>query len=172
MKKVAILMIITVFALTGVATAKGPGRGGHTDGTRGDGQKSVPGTFWERKRVAEALSLTEEEKAKLTELHNAHQSGVQDMREDLREQRQSMKERMESQDFSSSNAKKHFKRAEKVRSRIQEARFDLQIQQRELLGQERFAKLRMMEKRAMERRRNRQKSGEMGIPDSGSVIPN
>ena len=139
-----------------VATAKGPGRRGPMDGPRMDGQKAAPGMFWEKERVVEALSLTEEEKAKLIELHNVHQSGVQDMREDLREQRQSMKEIMESQDFSSSDARKHFKRTAKVRSSIHEERFELQIAQRELLGQERFVKLRRMERQAMERRRGDQ----------------
>ncbi len=147
MKKVAILMLITVFALTGVATARGPG---------GEGQKDKPGMFWERERVAEALSLTEEEKAKLTELYSDHRSTVQDMREDLREQRQALREIMESEDFSSSNAKKHFKRAEKGRFRIQEERFELRIEQRQILGQERYVKLRKMEKRAKEKRRGRQ----------------
>jgi len=147
MKKVAILMLITVFALTGIAAARGPG---------GVGQKGKPGTFWERERIAEALSLTEEEKAKLTELHDAHRSAVQDMRGDLREQRQALREIMESEELSTSDAKKHFKSTEKIRSRIHEERFELQIEHRELLGQERYVKLRKMERRAMERRQGRQ----------------
>jgi len=153
MKKVAILMLITVFTFTGVALAKGPGRRGPADRPGGDGQKGAPGVFWEREKVAEALSLTKEEKAKLTELHDDHRSTLQDMRVDLKEQRQALREIMESEDFSSSDAKKYFKRAEKGRSRIQEERFELQIEQRELLGRDRFVKLRKMERRAMERRR-------------------
>jgi len=150
MKKVAILMLITVFALTGVAAARGPGP---EDRPGGEGQKGKPGMFWEREKVSEALSLTEEEKAKLTELHDAHWSAVQDMREDLREQRQALREIMESEELSTSDAKKHFKRADKARSSIHEERFDLQIEQRELLGRDRFVKLRKMERRAMEKRR-------------------
>jgi Spy/CpxP family protein refolding chaperone len=149
MKKVAILTLITVFALTGVAAAKGPGHRSPEDMPGGEGQKGKFGMFWERERVAEALSLTEEEKAKLTELHSDHRSTV----EDIREQRQTLREIMESEDFSSSDAKKHFKRAEKIRSRIHEERFELRIEQRQILGQERYVKLRKMEKRAKEKRR-------------------
>lgn len=156
MKKVLILMFVTVFALTGVAAAKGPGSRGHADGPGGDGQKGVSGTLWERDRVTQALSLTQEETAKLTELHNDHRSTVQDMSEDLREQRQAMKEIIQSEDFSPSDAKKLFKSTEKVRTRIHEERFELQIQQRQLLGPERYVKLQKMERRAMERRRERQ----------------
>ena len=153
MKKVAILMIITVFALTGVATAQGPGRGGPADGPRGDGQKEAPGMFWEKERVAEALSLTEDEQSKLAEMHRTNRETVQGLRDEIREERQALRGIFQSEEFSSSDAKKHFKEAEKVRSRLNNERFDLQIQQRELLGQERFAKLLKMEKRGMERRR-------------------
>ena len=153
MKKVALLMIITVFALTGVATAKGPGRGGPADGPRGDGQKEAPGMFWEKERVVEALSLTEDEQSKLAEMHRTNRENVQGLRDEIREERQALRGIFQSEEFSSPDAKKHFKEAEKSRSRLNNERFDLQIQQRELLGQERFAKLRKMEKRGMERRR-------------------
>jgi len=156
MKKVLILMFVTVFALTGVAAAKGPGSRGHADGPGGDGQKGVRGTFWERDRVTQALSLTQEETAKLTELQNDHRNTVQVMSEDLREQRQAMKEIIQSEDFSPSDAKKLFKSTEKARARIHEKRFELQIQQRQLLGPERYVKLRKMERRAMERNRGNQ----------------
>jgi Spy/CpxP family protein refolding chaperone len=153
MKKVAILMIITVFALTGVATAKGPGRGGPADGPRRDGQKEAPGMFWEKERVVEALSLTEDEQSKLAEMHSANRETVQGLREEMRVERQALREIFQSEGFSSSDAKNHFQEAEKTRSRLNNERFELQIQQRQLLGQERFAKLRKMEKRGMERRR-------------------
>ena len=153
MKKVAILMIITVFALTGVATAKGPGRGGHADGPRGDGQKSVPGTFWERERVAEALSLTQEEQSRLAEMHRTNRETVQGLRDEIREERQALRGIFQSEGFSSSDAKKRFEETEKTRTRLNKERFELQIEQRELLGVERFVKLRKIEKRGMERRR-------------------
>ena len=156
MKKVAILMIITVFALTGVATAKGPGRRGPADGPRMDGQKAAPGMFWEKERVVEALSLTQEEQSKLVEMHRTNRETVQGLRDEIREERQALRGIFQSEEFSSSDAKKHFKEAEKTRSRLNKERFDFQIQQRELLGQERFAKLRKMEKRGMERRRGDQ----------------
>ena len=150
MKKVAIITLIAVFTLAGVAIAKGPGRQGPADA---DGQKGTRGMFWEKERVTQALSLTEEEKAKLIELHNDHRSDVQDMRGELREQRQALRDAMKSEDFSTSNAREHFEKAERIRSTVQEQRFNLQIEQRQLLGQERFVKLRKMTKRAMEKRR-------------------
>jgi Spy/CpxP family protein refolding chaperone len=156
MKKVAIFMLIAVFTLTGMAAAKGSGRRGPEGGPGGDGQKGAPGMFWEKERVAQALSLTEAEKAILTEIHIAHRETVQSMREELRKEREAFREILESEELSSSAARKHFKEAEKVRSRIHEKRFELQIEKRQLLGQERFVKLREMERRAKEKRRGRQ----------------
>jgi len=153
MKKIVVLMFIAVFALTGIAAAKGPGHLGREDGLERGVQKGAPGTFWEREKVSEALSLTGEEKAALTELHNDHRSAVQELRNNLKEQHLALREIMESEDFSPSNAREKFKNTEKIRSMIQEERFELRIEQREILGQERFVKMENMEKRAMRKRR-------------------
>jgi len=135
--------------------AKGGGHRGPGSGPGGDGRKDAPGMFWERGRVAEALSLTETEKTKLTELYNDHRSAVGDLKKDLREQRQALEDIIRSEDFSTSEAKQHFESAEKIRSRLHEERFELQIEQREILGQERFVKLLEMKRRAVEKRRGK-----------------
>ena len=153
MKKIVVLMFIAIFALTGIAAAKGPGHLGREDGLERGVQKGTSGTFWEREKVSEALSLTGEEKAAITELHNDHRSAVQELRNNLKEQHLALREIMESEDFSPSNAREKFKNTEKIRSMIQEERFELRIEQREILGQERFVKMENMEKRAMRKRR-------------------
>lgn len=152
MKKLVLLMFITVFALTGVAAAKGPTHRGPGTSIEGNNPKGSPDIFWKRERVAQALSLTEEEKEKLSVLHQNNRETVQVLRNEMREERQALRKVMVSDDFSAASAKKHFKRAEEVRSEISGQRFEFQLQQRELLGQERYIKLQKMEKRAMEKR--------------------
>lgn len=155
MKKVVMLILITVFALTGVAAATGLAPKGPGIGPVYRGHESSQNKFWERERVARALSLTEEEKEKLIELQKERRNAVQTMRKELTEQRQALREVILREDLSASEAKKRFLKAEEVRSRIHEQRFEMLLQEREILGSERFAKLLKMERRDMGKRRLR-----------------
>jgi len=158
MKKVAIMMIVALFAVTGVAMAKGPGGGG-PDGAvgRGGGNSArvADGTFWERDRIVEALDLTEEEQAELLELHEAHRAEVQELRDELQEARDGLREIMESEEFSPSKARKAFQKTEKIQAQLREQRFETELKQRDILGSERYAKLQKMEKRIKKRQQQR-----------------
>ena len=155
MKKVVMLILIAVFALTGVAAATGPAPERPGIGPAYRGPEGSHNEFWERKRVARALSITEEEKEKLGELQKEHLGTVQAMRKELREQRQALRKVLQNEDLSVSEAKKRFLTAEEVRSRIHEQRFELLLQKRKLLGPQRFAKLLEMERRDMGKKRLR-----------------
>ncbi len=155
MKKVVMFILITVFALTGVASAAGPAPRGPEIGPEYRGPQGSQGKFWERERIARALSLTEEEKEKLIELRKEHLETVQTMRGELREQRQALRKIIQSEDLSAPEAKMRFLKAEEVRSRIHEQRFEMLLQEREILGPERFAKLMKMERRDMGKRWSR-----------------
>jgi Spy/CpxP family protein refolding chaperone len=155
MKNIAIVTLIALFALTGVAAAIGPGQKGPGNGPAGDSKNAASGAFWEKEKVVQALSLTEDESAKLAGMSSEHRNTIGRLRGELKEQQEALRAIMDSEHFSATDARKHFKNAEKVRSRIQEERFELNISQRQLLGQERYAKLRKMERRAMEKRRRK-----------------
>jgi len=153
MRKVLLLAIIVAFAFTGIASARGPGAGNSADL---DQRFDESGKFWQREKVSQELSLSEEEKENLTELYNSHREKVQGLREDLGKEMEALREIMDSTEVSSSDARKYFANAEKIRSVIQAERFELRLAQRQLLGKERFAKLRKMEKH-MKQRRKREK---------------
>ena len=158
MKKVAIMMIVALFAITGVAAAKGPGGGGPDGATGrggGNGVRAADGSFWERDRVVETLSLTEGEQAALQELHQAHRAEVQELRDELKEAREELRETMTGEEFSASKARKQFRKAEKIQAKMQEKRFEMELSQREILGHERYAKLQKMEKRIKKRQQQR-----------------
>lgn len=153
MKKVIAIMLIVVFAFAGAAVAKGPGHSDHADKARNADRRTDPGKFWEREMVAQALSLNEREKVQLATLHADHRGRVMELREELKARQEKLRETLESEEFSPTEARKQYKSTEELRLKIQEDRFELQIAQRELLGPERFIKLRRMERHAMENRR-------------------
>ena len=133
MKKFALVTFIALFALSGVALAKGQG-----DGNQGKVK------FWERERIVEALSLTEEEISQLSERSTAHREKVQELREQMRAERNVLREVMGSSEFSESLAQKHFENAENLRTEMSRERFQMKLAHRELLGQERYQELREM----------------------------
>lgn len=158
MKKVAFMMIVALFAVTGVAMAKGPGGGGPDTavgrgGGGGERARAADGTFWERDRIVEALELTEEEQASLMELHETHRAEVQELRDDLQDARDGLQEIMMSEEFSQSKARKAFKDTEKIQTQLREQRFEMELKQRDILGSERYAKLQKVEQRIRKQRR-------------------
>ena len=59
---------------------------------------------------------------------------------------------MESEDSSASSARDQFEKAEKLRVELAMEKFAFQISQREILGQERYVRLKGMTRHAFERR--------------------
>lgn len=150
MKKLAMMTFIALFALTGVAAARGPAAG-----FRSGDQKGPEVGFWEREQVSDALSLTEEEIGKLNELGTAHRETIRDLREQMRAERENLRDIMVSEEYSASAAKDHFDKAEALRAEMEQEKFAFQLEVRELLGQERYMKLKDMKQRGMERQQSK-----------------
>ncbi len=140
MKKVTVWTVVLVVALSGVAMAMGPGGGGW--GYSGRGMSDHRGMWWDRDQVTEELGLTPKEIDKLDDLHRGHQHSMIDLREDAWNLRRDLAEYLESDSFSVSGAREKYKAMDKIRSEMSEAMFNYRIKQREILGTERFGKLR------------------------------
>jgi len=140
MKKVTVWTVVLVVALAGVAMAKGPGGGGW--GYSGKGLNDHRGMWWDRDQVTEDIGLTPKEIDKLDDLHRGHQHSMIDLREDAGDLRRDLAEYLESDSFSVSGAREKYKALDKIRSEMSEAMFNYRIKQREILGTDRFGKLR------------------------------
>lgn len=148
MKKFAFITLVLLIALSGIAAADPYEPGLY----RIHRQEPSGAPFWENERVASALSMTAEEIARLAELSTGHRAMISDLREKLMAERQSLREIMESEDYSASSARKQFNRAEELQSELARERFNLTLDQRDILGQERYLKLQEMNRRAFEKR--------------------
>ena len=140
MKKVTVWTVVLVVALAGVAMAKGPGGGGWS--YSGKGLNDHRGMWWDRDQVTEDIGLTPKEIDKLDDLHRGHQHSMIDLREDAGDLRRDLAEYLESDSFSVSGAREKYKALDKIRSEMSEAMFNYRIKQREILGTDRFGKLR------------------------------
>ncbi|MFV2082138.1 MAG: periplasmic heavy metal sensor [bacterium] len=140
MKKVTVGTVVLLVALYGVAMAMGPGGGG--SGLSGKGMNDHRGMWWDRDQVTEELGLTPKEIDKLDKLHRDHQHRMIDLREDAGDLRRDLARYLESDSFSVSGAMEKYKAVDKNRSEMGEAMFTYRIKQREILGTERFGKLR------------------------------
>ncbi len=140
MKKVTVWTVVLFVALSGVAMAKGPGGGGW--GYSGKGLNDHRGMWWDRDQVTKDIGLTPKEIDKLDKLHRDHQHRMIDLREDAKDLRRDLAEYLNVDTFSVSGAREKYKAVDKIRSEMGEAMFNFRIMQREILGTERFGKLR------------------------------
>lgn len=156
MKRPAVIAIISVLALAGLALARGQGQSGSGNGMQVNQMKGTSPYSRGGEPVAQALQLKEEEKEKLAEAQDKHLSEMQDLRKVLKEQRQALMEIMTRKNLSVTEAREQFNKVEDTLARMNEKRFELQLQERELLGAERFGKLLEMEKQDLEQGRGKQ----------------
>lgn len=150
MRKPAVVLIIAIFAFAGLVSASDSGQSVPGNGLQKNGIESTSAYCWEGKQVTQALFLTDEEKMKLTEIRDKYLSEIEDLGRVLKEQRQTLDGIMGNADFSARDAREQSRKIINTLSMIQQKRFELQLQEREILGPERLAKLLAMDKLNME----------------------
>jgi Spy/CpxP family protein refolding chaperone len=157
MKKKILVLLIAFITIPGIAVSQQTAKPGSDNGkARGPAHMA----YWENDRVVENLPLTEQEVKKLAELDAAHRQVIQDLKYKIEGEREALRNIMGSEDYKATAARDHFKRMEELRTRLETERFDFRLEQRELLGKERYVKLMTMKRRAGEKRW-RQHSGGM-----------
>jgi len=112
--------------------------------------KGASAYCWEGKRIVQAIFLTDEEKETLSETRDKNLSEIQDLKKILKKQRLALEKILDRNDLSVSEAQRKFKKTEETLAKIHKKRFELQLQERKLLGPERFARLQEMEKQGQQ----------------------
>lgn len=143
MKRLALLALVLIFALSGIsmAIAKDPsfgrGRSGH-----GKEALGMPmGKWWKMPQVADKLGLSQEEKEKLDSIYLQHRHQMIDFRGQVQKERLELEHLLDSRTFNAVACMDRFKKFVEARNNLTTERFKFLIQVRELLGLERFQQL-------------------------------
>ena len=130
MKKVVLLALVFVFALSGISMARGPGS------RREEGMP--PGKWWKVPQVAEKLSLTEEERQKLDTMYLEHRHRMIDLRSQVDRERLELEQLLDSTTFDPAASMERFKKLQDTHRALATERFQFVLQVRSLLGLDRF----------------------------------
>ena len=158
MKKVTLLALLFMFALSGISMAKNPGFGGRGSGPQKESMGVPGGKWWKTPQMADKLALTQEEKAKLDSMYLNHRHQMIDLRSQVQKERLELEQLLDSSTFNGEASMECFKKLQEARTSLATERFKFLVQVRELLGLERFQQLKVKVrqhrmKRKQERRR-------------------
>jgi len=141
MKKVSLLALLLMFALSGIAMAKGPCFGG---GGSGPGKviMGIPGgKWWKKPQVADRAALTQEEKEKLDTMYLQHRRQMIDLHSQVEKERLELEQLLDSSALNAASCMGRFKKLQEAHTNLTTERFRFLVQVRELLGPERFQQL-------------------------------
>ena len=114
-------------------------------GKRGNVSQSK---WWELPKIAEALQLSEGEKEKLDALYLEARKKSIDLRADVQKEQLELNQVMDGKQFSSEKAVNQYKNLQKAQNELALVNFKYQAAVRELLGDERYQKVRSLAKQA------------------------
>jgi len=133
MRRVTIFAVICFFAVSGIGLAKGP---------CGMGVSTLPhGKWWQTPEVAKKLNLTSEELQKLDGLYVESQRQLIDLRSSVQKEKLELEVILDQPDFDESACMKRFKKYQDAHTKLLNERFKFLIKMRELLGLDRYRKL-------------------------------
>jgi Spy/CpxP family protein refolding chaperone len=165
MKKVTLLALLFMFALSGVSVAKDPAFGG---GGAGGGKETlgIPGgKWWKMPQVADQLALTQEETEKLDAMYLQHRLQMIDLHSRVEKERLELEQLLDSSTFSAAACMDRFKKLQEAHINLATERFKVLVQVRELLGLKRFQQLKAeVRQHWMERKDRRRHRAEGNMP--------
>ena len=138
MKKAILMATVLILTFTGAGFA---GQGGFGPDMKRGGMLMPPGPWWESEKLSESLAITGEEKEKLENLFYEHRKGMIDLRGEVQKARLELKQLMRSDTFTSEAGNAGFKRLQDARNMLAAERFNYAVAVRELLGTDRYRKL-------------------------------
>jgi len=165
MKKVTLLALLFMFALSGISMAKDPGFG---RGKAGPGKKSIGipgGKWWKKPQVTDKLALTQEEKEKLDTMYLQHRRQMIDLHSQVEKERLELEQLLDSSTFNAAACMGRFKKLQEARTSLATERFKFLAQVREMLGLERFQQLKAdVRQHRMKRRHGRRHPAKGNMP--------
>ena len=141
MKKSTFLISVVVLGILVISPAAHARFGGKGSGFGKEGMGIPPGKWWKMPRVAEELSLTKEEKGKMDTMYLEHRRGMIDLRSEVARERLEIEQILDSNAFEAGACMDRFKKLQEAINKVATERFGFLVKVRELLGLERFQKL-------------------------------
>jgi Spy/CpxP family protein refolding chaperone len=141
MKKVTLMALLFMFALSGISMAKNPGFGERGPGP-GKERMAIPGgKWWKMPQVADKLALTQEEKERLDTMYLQHRRQMIDLHSQVKKEQLDLEQLLDSSTFNATACMGRFKKLQEAHANLATERFKFLVQLRELLGLERFQQL-------------------------------
>jgi hypothetical protein len=100
-----------------------------------------PGKWWKTARVKEALPLTKEEIEKMDVMYLEHRRKMIDLRGEMAKERLEIEYLLDTSPFDATASMERFKKLQEAKRKMAFTRFGFLVKIRELLGLERFQKL-------------------------------
>lgn len=141
MLRKVILLLVVIMAFSSVFVAFGQG--------------APPGRWWRKAQIAKVLNLSEVEKQRLDELFVKSRRKLIKLKNRVEEAQFDLENLLEEQQLDKAAIMEQFRSLEKARSQLSEERFRFLLGVREILGYERFERLKDMYRN----RKMRQRSG-------------
>lgn len=136
MKKVFLIGLVVLFALTGTGFAK-------------DEFHLPPGKWWLLPQVAERLNLTPQEQNKLDELYVEGTTRMIDLKSQVQKERFALENLFDNAGFDPKACMAQHEKLQQARMNLSNERFRVLVEVRGLLGLERFQELKMMRREFM-----------------------
>lgn len=116
------------------------------------GQDMPGGKWWRNPKVSKQLNLTEEEKSRLDKQFLKSRRKLIDLKRNLEREQFELENLLEGEALDEDAVNGQFKKLDKARSDLAEARFNFLINTRKILGNERFQEVKGMYKNMRKRK--------------------
>jgi len=118
-------------------------------------QDMMDGKWWQSKRVAENLEITDAEKRQLNETYTASRRELITLKSNVEKERFELDNLLDRGDSKKEAVLDQYDRLEKARFKLSKERFNLLLDVREIVGIERYQQLKVMYRMNRDKRKKR-----------------
>ena len=118
-------------------------------------QDMTDGKWWQSKRVAESLEITDAEKRQLNETYTASRRELITLKSNVEKERFELDNLLDRGDSKKETVLDQYNRLEAARSELSKERFNLLLDVREIVGIERYQQLKVMYRMNRDKRKKR-----------------
>ena len=118
-------------------------------------QDMMDGKWWQSKRVAESLEITDAEKRQLNETYTASRRELITLKSNVEKERFELDNLLDRGDSKKETVLDQYNRLEAARSELSKERFNLLLDVREIVGIERYQQLKVMYRMNRDKRKKR-----------------
>jgi hypothetical protein len=119
------------------------------------GQDMVDGKWWQSKRIAEELKITDDEKSRLNDTYTASRRELITLKSNVEKERFELDNLLDQRDAKKKDIVGQFDRLEAARSNLSAERFNLLLAVRDIVGIERYQQLKALHRMKRDKRTKR-----------------